>query len=168
MGDVGFGEVSLDGGVLVQYWVENVCIFAWCQPLTAAAVDQALQRSTFRIRRYPRGISIVHVGDVRASFVDPQVREALVRATHAVQRVAAIAVVTPARGFLASTVRSVTTAVLMLSRVSTELRFDERVEDVIDWLPTVNERATGTKVEPRELLRVLQEAARRGQLQPQS
>jgi len=146
--------------VVSLYWYENVGIMAWHQAPSAAVIEALHAGAADRRARYPSGMSFIHFGRVQISLLDSETRQAFVRILRELQHyVAATALITRANGFWASTLRGVATGIVVLSRSAAEIRFHERPEELLDWLPARHERVTGVKLDPEQFLRVLQRAA---------
>jgi hypothetical protein len=112
--------------VVALYWVENVAILAWNEQATAAVVEALHAAAEPQRKRYPTGMSFVHIGRVQISLMDSATRQVFVRVLREMDTyVAASAIVTRASGFLASTLRSIATGIVVLSRSSVEVRFHE-------------------------------------------
>lgn len=142
------------------YWVDNVAIMAWHQSPTAAVVEALHASAEPRRKRYPSGMSFVHLGRAQFSLLDGETRQVFVRLLRELDSyVAATAIVTRASGFLASTLRSIATGIVVLSRTQVEVRFHDRPEEVLDWLPERHERVTGIKLDVDRLRHVLTKAA---------
>jgi hypothetical protein len=143
------------------YWVQNVVIMAWSKPVTAPVLEALHAMVQAKRPRYPTGMSFVHVGRAEMAFMDSDTRQTFVRTSRELDGyTAATAILTRASGFLASTLRSIATGILVLARTNVELRFNERAEEVIEWLPEQHEKVTGTKLDVEMLLHVLRMAAR--------
>jgi hypothetical protein len=141
------------------FWVENVAIMAWHKPATAAVVEELHARGKPQRDRYPSGMSFVHVGRAQLSLMDAETRDVFVRLSRELNAyVVATAFVTHASGFMASTLRSIVTGVLVLSRTSHEIRIHERGEEVLSWLPAKHLKATGVTIDEAHLRRVLAKA----------
>jgi hypothetical protein len=138
------------------YWLENVAIMAWHTKVTAPVIEALHVESEPRRKRYPTGMSFVHIGRVEYAMMDAATRDAFVRlgrelGTYTV----ATAIVAGASGFLASTLRSIATGILVMSNQHVELRFHAKAEEVAEWLPEKHERGTGVKLDPERLRRLL-------------
>jgi hypothetical protein len=143
------------------YWVQNVVIMAWRKPVTAPVLEALHAMVQAQRVRYPSGMSFVHVGRAEMAFMDAATRQTFVRTSRELDGyTAATAILTRASGFLASTLRSIATGILVLSRANVDLRFNERPEEVIEWLPEPHESKTGIKLDVEMLLHVLRRAAR--------
>ncbi|MET0388958.1 MAG: hypothetical protein ABW321_23495 [Polyangiales bacterium] len=141
------------------FWVENVAIMVWHRPVTAPVLEALHALAAPRRAQYPSGMSFVHLGQVQMSMMDSATRDVFVRVLRELNTyMAATAVVAKASGFWASTVRSVVTGILVLSRVSHETRFHEHAEELLDWLPAKHEQITGIKLDNEQLRRVLLKA----------
>jgi hypothetical protein len=153
--------LHVDGApdVLSLFWVENVAILAWHKPATAAAVEGLYALSKPQRERYPSGMSFIHVGRAQLSLMDAQARDVFVRVSRELGGyIVASAFVTHASGFMASTLRSVVTGVLVLSRTSHEIQIHERGEEVLAWLPAKHAKATGVTLDEDQLRRTLAKA----------
>jgi hypothetical protein len=143
-----------------MYWVQNVGIMAWYKPVTAPVLEALHNQTQARRAQYPSGMSFVHVGRAEMALIDSATRQMFVRTARDLDGyTAATAILTRASGFLASTLRSVATGILVLARTDVELRINERPEEVIEWLPARHEAVTGLKLDVDHLLRVLNTAA---------
>jgi hypothetical protein len=145
--------------VVSLYWVDNVGIMVWHKPASAAVVDALHEIARPQRARYPTGMSFVHIGRVQLSLIDSATRQAFVRVLKDMREyVAATAVIAQANGFWANTVRSVTTAIVGLSRSPVEVRFHERPDELLEWLPARHKRVTGIELDVERLRRVLSNA----------
>jgi hypothetical protein len=143
------------------YWVQNVAIMAWMKPVTAQVLEALHSKTMAQRLRYPTGMSFVHVGRAEMAFMDSAARQMFVRTSRELDHyTVATAILTRASGFLASTLRSIATGILVLARTDVDLRFNERPEEVIEWLPEVHASATGIKLDVEMLLHVLRNAAK--------
>jgi hypothetical protein len=141
---------------LSVYWVQNVAIMVWHKGPSALLIDALHQSAAPRRARYPSGMSFVHLGHVQLSMLDGPTREAFVRVLRELEGYAAsTAIVTRASGFWASTLRSVATGIVVLARSQVELRFHERSEELLSWLPARHEAVTGIKLDVEHLRRTL-------------
>jgi hypothetical protein len=105
-------------------------------------------------------MSVIHIGRVQVAMMDAAARDVFVSTLKELREyMAATAVVAPANGFWASTLRSVVTGILVLARVPHEIRFHERVEDVLEWLPARHREVTGVHLDAERLREQLTHAA---------
>lgn len=150
-------EIAPD--VLSLYWVDNVGIVCWHEPLSARVLEALHRDAEPQRRRYPRGMSFVHIGRPEHALIDAATRDTFVRIAKELGDYAvATAIIVRASGFWASTLRSVATGILFLARSSAELRMHEDVEELMAWLPAKHEAATGVKLDLERLRRVLSKA----------
>lgn len=146
--------------VVTLYWVQNVMIMAWRESVTAPVIEEVHRAAEPQRKRYPTGMSFVHMGRVQLTMLDSDTRQAFVRILQELSGyTAATAIVTPATGFWASALRSIATGIVVLSRAQVDLRIHERPEEVVEWLPAKHEEKTGIKVDLERLRRVLLRAA---------
>lgn len=104
-----------------------------------------------------------HANPVRipSDVLDSATRDAFVRgAKHSNPYTAVTAVLAPALGFWASTLRSVGTGIMALAGIRGTLRFCDHAEEVLAWLPEAHERATGHELDLELLRQLLDEAER--------
>lgn len=140
-------------------WVQNIGIVVWHAAPTASIVDRLWEEAAEVRAKYPGGMSFVHVGSTEAVRMDSAARESFLRILKEFRSsMAATAIVARAEGFLASTVRSVVTGILVLSRVSHEIRFHENALEVLEWLPEKHSSATGVTVDLDRLRSALLQA----------
>jgi hypothetical protein len=152
-------RIAVVPGTLSLYWVENVAILAWHQPITAAAMEAMYALVEPQRERYPTGMSFVHIGRGQHAMVDAEARAVIVRILRELDHyTAAVAIVARASGFWASTLRSVATGITVVARSKVEVRFHEEVEEVVEWLPSKHEQMTGVMLDRDQLLRVLRAA----------
>lgn len=146
---------------VVMYWVQNVMVMAWSKPVTAPVLEALHTMTQARRPHYPTGMSFVHVGRAEMAMMDSAARQAFVRTSRDLDGyTASTAILTRASGFLASTLRSIATSILVLARTDIELRINQRPEEVLEWLPARHESVTGIKLDLDEFRRVLQLAVR--------
>lgn len=152
-------HVAMAPDALSLFWVENVGIFAWHKPMTAPVIEAVHAMSAARRARYPTGMSFVHIGRAPFTGMDSATRDVFVRVLRELNRyVVATAIVAGSGGFWASAVRSIATGIMVLSRVSHEIRFHDRAEELLTWLPAKHEQATGIKLDIERLRAVLHRA----------
>jgi hypothetical protein len=95
-------------------------------------------------------------------MLDADAREAFRRTTAQLENyLVAVAFVAPGDGFMASTLRSLVTGIMLMVRSPAPYRFHERVDEVLAWLPDANHERTGVSVEAASLRATLELAARR-------
>jgi hypothetical protein len=141
-------HVSFAPDAVSLFWVESIAIMAWHKAPSARVMDALHELASPRRVRYPTGMSFIHIGRVEYALIDNATRDVFVRVTKELDKyIVATAVVARASGFLASTVRSVATGILVLAKVSHEIRFHERAEELMEWLPERHERATGVALD---------------------
>jgi hypothetical protein len=146
------------GSLLVRGW-QNVSIAVWSGPASAANVSLLDQISGRFKERHPEGMSAVHIVHGQTPLPSSEAREGLVRVSNAyADCLGGVAVVIGGTGFWASTMRSVVTAMRVLSSRAFEMRIHGTVEEVIEWLPAVHHKRTGVKLEASELLAALRQA----------
>ncbi len=146
--------------VVELYWVDNVAIMAWRRPPTADVVEELHRAAEPQRRKYPNGMSFVHMGRVQLAMMDAATRHVFVRVLQELDGyVAATAIVSPASGFWASTLRSIATGIVVLARSQVDIRFHDRPVELLEWLPERHEERTGVKLDPQRLLSVLVHAA---------
>lgn len=144
-----------------MYWVENVMIMAWHDTITAAALLEAHAAAEPQRKRYPTGMSYVHIGRVQLALLDSEARQAFIKVvTDLSGYIAVVAVVTQASGFWASTLRSIVTAIAVASPKLIELQIHERAEELLPWLPERHEQLTGVCLDRANLRNILAEAER--------
>lgn len=138
------------------YWVDNVAIMAWREPVTARVADAIFERAEPQRKRYPGGISYVHIGRVEYAMMDGAARRSLARMGRELgNQVISVAVVVRASGFLASTLRSICTGIMVMANQDVELRFHTQPEEVLSWLPAKHEKTGGVKLNVERLRRAL-------------
>ena len=152
-------QLESDPDIVSLYWVENIAITSWHKPLTGQAIDELHRVEEPMRKRYPSGMSFVHIGRAELAMIDAGTRDAFVRVLKALEGyIVATAVIARASGFWASTLRSVATGVVFLSRSSAERRVNDNVDEVMSWLPAKHEQATGIKLDHERLRRVMTKA----------
>ena len=145
---------------LTMYWLDNVAVVIWHAPPTAPVVDAWYAMIAPELLRHQK-VSMVHASPVKHAVLDSATRDSYVRgAKQAGPHTAVTAVLAPALGFWASTLRSVVTGIMALSGVRTTMRFCDNAEEVLAWLPESHERATGRPVDLEQLRQLLDEAER--------
>jgi hypothetical protein len=149
-------------GVLSLYWVDNVALLAWRARPTSLVVEEMVRAFEARRAQYPGGMSIVHIGQLSNAMVDAETRETFRRTTAQLDNyLVAVAFVAPGGGFLASTLRSLVTGIMLMVRSSAPYRFHECAEDVLEWLPEIHEQRTHVKLDGARLREALGIAAKR-------
>jgi hypothetical protein len=160
--DADSSPIDFGPGILILHWVENIAVLAWPRRPTAQVVEAMVQAFEARRERYPRGMSIVHIGRLPNAMVDGETREAFRRTTAQLDNyLVAVAFVAPGDGFMASTLRSLVTGVMLVVRSAAPYRFHEHVNEVLDWLPEAHLERTGVTVDGTLLREVLERAAHR-------
>jgi len=146
--------------VVSLYWVDNVAIMAWHDYATAPVIEALHRSAEPQRKRFPKGMSFVHLGRVQLTTLDADTRQAFVRIAQELGAYnVATAIVTRASGFWASTLRSIATGIVVLARSPVELRFHDDPEELLEWLPAKHEEKTGIKLDVERLRRVLLKAA---------
>ncbi|HKP61588.1 MAG TPA: hypothetical protein VJV78_32885 [Polyangiales bacterium] len=141
------------------YWVENIAVMAWHEMATAPVIEALHASAADRRERYPSGMSYIHIGRVELAMMDSATRGTFVRIAKELGTYSACtAIVTQASGFWASTLRSIVTGIRVLSGTPSEIRFHEKVEEVLEWLPEAHSARTGVKIDLDRLRRVLLKA----------
>lgn len=152
-------QLEIAPDVLSLYWVENVGIVCWHKPLSAPVIEALHREAEPQRRRYPSGMSFVHIGQPEYALIDAATRETFVRILKELDGyAAATAIIVRASGFWASALRSVATGIVFLARSSAELRLHENVDELMAWLPAKHEAVTGVKLDLERLRRVLNKA----------
>jgi len=153
-------RVTAEPDTLSLFWVDNVAIIVWHSTPNAVAVQGLYELSSAKRVQFPTGMSVIHIGRVQLAMMDAAARDVFVSTLRELKEyMAATAIVSPANGFWASTLRSVATGILVLARVPHEIRFHDRVEDVMEWLPARHREVTGVHVEAERLREQLAHAA---------
>jgi hypothetical protein len=145
-------------GVYTAYTWKNISIALWFGPPASlddvATFERACQR---RAEASPHGFSTVHIM-VRGgkSMPTPEVRAELSRIfRHYSQFAAGVVVVIPGKGFWASAIRGLVTALTLISQTDVKPQICETYGEVAEWLPGVHAERTGVQVDSRELLGAL-------------
>jgi hypothetical protein len=153
-------RIPIVPGALSSYWVENVMILAWHQPISAAAMEALYATVESQRKRHATGMSFVHIGRVQYAMIDSETRALIVRILKELgDYTAGVAIVARASGFWGSTLRSIVTGITVIARSKVDVRLHDDVEAVLEWLPDKHEQVTGVKLDRDVLLRVLREAA---------
>jgi hypothetical protein len=151
--------VAIASDALSLYLFENVAIIAWHKASSAADIAVLYELVCKQKAQYPAGMSFIHIGQVRHESVKDEPRAEFIRCLRDLNSyIVATAIVTHASGFLASALRSVVTGLLVLARISHDLRFHESVEEIFEWLPAKHEQATGVKLDIEQLRAVMAKA----------
>lgn len=154
--------IDFGPGILSLYWVDNIAVLAWPGRPTARVVEDMVQAFEVRREQYPTGMSIVHIGRLPNAMLDADAREAFRRTTAQLDNyLVAVAFVAPGDGFMASTLRSLVTGIMLMVRSAAPYRFHERVDEVLEWLPDAHRQRTGVSVDGPRLRETLELAATR-------
>lgn len=154
-------HVAFAPDVLSLFWVSNVAIMVWHKPASGAVIEGLHALGAPKRAQYPSGMSFVHMGPVRFARLDSGTRDAFVKALREMGDTMAVTVlVARARGFVASTLRSVATHLLVLARVKHEVYLTDHALELLEWLPEKHAELTGVELDRDELRRVLEHAER--------
>lgn len=150
--DADLSPTDFGPGVLSLFWVDNVALLAWQTRPTAIVVEDMVRAFEARRSRYPGGMSIVHIGKLSNTLIDAETRETFRRTTAELgDYLVAVAFVTRGGGFMASTLRSVVTGIMLVVRSSAPYRFHEHAEEVLAWLPEVHAQRTHVQLDAARL-----------------
>jgi hypothetical protein len=155
------GPIRLDVApdMLSLFWVDNIAIMVWHSSPSAALVEELHRSAEPRRRQFPGGMSFVHIGRVQLAMLDTEARDVFVRISRELQGyMAAVVFFAKASGFLASTLRSIVTGVLVLARSTSEVHYCDDVETLLTWLLPKHTARTGVTIDVERLRRVLVEA----------
>lgn len=143
-------------GVFSLYWFENIAIILWHTQPTPEAPDALTALLVESRERFPSGISAIHIQHFTPKMLAAETRNGFARSIKAVHgHIIATAVVTHASGFMASTLQSMATGIVALARMRVDLRFHERPEEIIEWLPAKHEQHCGVKIDSVKLRAML-------------
>jgi hypothetical protein len=148
--------VDSEPGAFTFFGWKNMSVIVWSGQVTLASVERLERTSRLMRKRFPGGVSTMHIvrGDI--TLPDAETRGALVRQSKENgDWLTAVAVVIGGTGFWASTMRSVVTAIGMLGSRAYEMRIHGSIEEVVRWLPAVHLKRTGVQVDPEQLLSIL-------------
>jgi len=135
-------------GIFSLFWFENIGIVAWHERPTPESADALADLLLASREQHPSGISLVHIQHYPPEMLTPETRSVFARKLKELgDHVIATAVVTHTSGFIASTLRSMATGILALGGKRIDLRFHERPEELLDWLPAKHEERSGVKVD---------------------
>jgi hypothetical protein len=134
----------------------NISIGVWADQATLEAAQRVLRVSQLMANLHPKGhSSIVFVLD-GAPSPTPEANEVFAKVyDDKVSDLSCMAIVIEGGGFWASRIRSTITSLRMSTPGSMMVRVADKVEQVIDWLPTEHSFRTGVNVTPAELKAVL-------------
>jgi hypothetical protein len=162
-------HVPVAPDIVSLFWVQNIAVMLWHKPATRAVIEGLHDLAAPKRAKYPTGMSFVHVGPVRYARLDGETRDAFVKNMRELAGYMAVtALVADAQGFVASTLRSVATNLLVLARIKHEVYLQDRVAQLLEWLPAKHEQLTGVHIDPAELARVLEHVERLQQRQRES
>lgn len=140
----------------------NVAINHWLRDVSLAGVAKLSALTAERQHELPEGVTSIHWLNAGVSLPSAEVRSALsdimVRYP---DHVMSVGVVVETEGFFASALRSAVTGIVLLSPKTIPVRVFGKLDDLVQWLPEVHQRATGVAVTSDELAGVLREAIAR-------
>jgi len=146
------------GTELSMYTWRNLDIVIWEATPTLQGAREMSRILPELTRGGRESRSSVHVLTERGGFPSDEVRaewEAFVKNTQRSR--ACIAVVLEMEGFRASAIKALATGLLVLSAQHRQSRVFSTLHEAARWLPAPHEERTGTRLDPGDLLRVLQE-----------
>jgi hypothetical protein len=151
--------LDTEPGSFAFYAWQNVTICVWISVTSQAHVARLVQVTRPIRERYPAGGSSVHIVRGAVKLPDSATRASL----SGLQQLdgdwlAGVAVVLDGNGFWASTMRSVITAMRVVSTRAFELRMSGSIEEVVEWLPAVHLKRSSVALDPAQLLEILRKA----------
>jgi hypothetical protein len=148
-------------GLTLRGW-RNVQIASWTTQGTVPLVEQLAEHSKRFHHKHPNGVSVVHLISKGPALPDAPTRERLKTLMEGNSKtLACVAIVLDGRGFWASAVRSFLVGLRLVSPRTINMQVFSTSEEVAAWLPEIHLQRTGVKVDPAELLEVI-ESVRRG------
>ena len=148
--------IDVEPGAFRFYKWKNLLLVMWLGESGVSAIQRLGQAVVALQQEHPAGTSAVHFLNTNVKLPDAETRSALVQLSdqHA-ERLGAVAVVLAGSGFWASTMRSVVTAMRVLTARAYEMRIHGQLEEVADWLPAEHAKRTGVTIDREALLHVL-------------
>lgn len=146
-----------EAGAVTEYQLQNVLILVWYGQPTAAVITRLELANESVRQRASQGMAMIHVVYAPLKLPDELSRTAMLRfmRTHNVRLVA---MVVNQSGFVLSMLRSVVTSLRVVTGGHFDYRICNTLEQVSEWLPSVNLEKTGVEVAPERLLSALREA----------
>jgi hypothetical protein len=150
--------LDAEPGAHAFYTWQNIMIACWSQRATGPAIEKITTLRESMHDRHPEGVSVVYLIGDNAGLPTPEARagvtELMARFSH---HRACLGVIVVGSGFWAGAMRAVITGARMLVPLNFPMRVFSDAHELVEWLPARHERRTGVRIQPDQLLSVLQQ-----------
>jgi hypothetical protein len=151
--------LDIDPGVSGIFAWRNVLIVIVSGLPGPTSLPRLVSATVAMHERCPAGGSCVYVIRRTAGRPDSTMRSGILRLEQQYKDwLGGVGVVIGGSGFWASMMRSVVTAMRVASSRAYDMRLFGSVDEMAEWLPTVQIARTGVSIEPMQLLAALQRA----------
>jgi hypothetical protein len=141
----------------------NVIILVWPDSATGVAVERLGAHVRERLKRDPIAQSHIHIVKAGAGLPTREARAGFVELMHAFERdLAAVAVALLGSGFWASAIQGAVTGMRMVAPRSFEMRIQNHLESIVEWLPVEHRNRSGVAIDPGDLLTIMNSAFAEG------
>lgn len=135
----------------------NVTMSVWWLQATGPAVARMATFARATMRSHPEGMSNIHIIKEGAQLPDAEGRKGLMELMRYHERdIACAAVVVGGGGFWASALRGAVTGMWLAAATPIDMRLMGTYGEVATWLPPKHEARTGVRLQPNELVEMLE------------
>jgi hypothetical protein len=138
----------------------NVAVTLWVSRGTLPAAERVARVSEELRAQFPNGVSSIHLIREGAALPTSEGRERLIKLMNVgAEQLACVGIVVGGSGFWASAIRSLVTGMRAVSSRAYQLKLAGSIGEIVDWLPALHNKRTGSAITAAELQRALEAAS---------